>query len=172
MTPKLQLPHRGYDIVSVGFVIESISTRCRFPVPEEEKQSITEPLPCFTAGSVCFSLPPPDTPLIHRPEKFQCGFIAPQNRIPEPLWLIHIVLSKLEPTFLVLLGQWWCTSRSPSAFSMRLTVETETSEPAAGLLQVCCSQSRVFDHRPPQDSGGSFLFLPRPGSEATVTVSL
>ena len=55
--------------------------------------------------SVCFILPPPDVPLIHRPKKFlihrpkkfQFCFITPQHRIPKPLWLIYIVLIKLEP---------------------------------------------------------------------------
>ena len=55
--------------------------------------------------SVCFSLPPPDIPLIHRPQKFQFCFIVPQNRIPKPVSLIYIVFCKFKPTFLVLLGQ-------------------------------------------------------------------
>src|SRR4029434_10341769 len=50
--------------------------------------------------SICFILLPPDIPLIYRPEKFQFCFIAPQNRIPKLWWLIYMVFSILEPTFL------------------------------------------------------------------------
>ena len=62
---------------------------------------------------------------------------------------------------------------NPSVFSMRLTVQTETSVPAAtksccrcfavtrGFLTTCLLRNLVA-------AADSFLFLPRPGSVATV----
>lgn len=47
---------------------------------------------------------------IHWSKRFQFCFIAPQNRIPKPLCLISVVLSLLEPTFVVVLVQSWCMS--------------------------------------------------------------
>ena len=130
--------------------------------------------------SVCFVLPLSDIPLIHWPKKFQLCFIAQQRRIPKPYWLIYIIFSKLELTFLVLwissgarLGVW---ARSPSAFSMCLTEETETSVPAAtksccrcfadsrGFLTTCLLRTLVA-------ATDSLLFLSRPGSVATITLT-
>ena len=110
MMPKLQLPHWRHDIFSQYFlIVDRIHlARCRFPVPEDppEHHWATAMLRCRQGVlfSICFILHSPDIP--------QFCFIAPQNRIPKPLWLIYIVLSKLELTFLVLLGQEWFMSWS------------------------------------------------------------
>ncbi len=79
--------------------------------------------------------------LIHRAEKFQFCFIAPQNRIPKLLWLIYMILSRLFLCFWVSIGvRLGVLAWKPLAFSTHLTVLTETSMSvtpslAAGLLQ-------------------------------------
>jgi len=59
-------------------------------------------LNCGQSVLFSFILLPPDILVILMAEKFQFCFIAPANRIPKRLWLIHMTLS----TFLVLLGQY------------------------------------------------------------------
>jgi len=73
----------------------------RFPVAEDAKQpqSITRSPPCLTVDSVFFSAYA--SFLFLQTYK---SYISLPNRIPSLLWLIYLILNKLEPTFLELLG--------------------------------------------------------------------
>jgi len=53
--------------------------------------------------SLCFIPLPQDIPLIHRAEKFHCS--TDQNPKSFVDFFLYMILNKLEPTFLMLLGQ-------------------------------------------------------------------
>lgn len=170
VTSKFQLLRRWHDVLSIF-----PATHCRFPVPDEtnQLQSVTEPCPCLTAGRCSFQwIPLPlDILLIH----WLC-FITQQKRIPNFLRLNSTVLSILELTFLC----FWVSSGEqawgPLAFSLSLTVQTETSVSAA--IKPCCMSFIVTQRflicllRNTVTAIESFFFLPLLGSIATVVLNL
>ena len=191
--PKLQLPHRGHDIFSQDFLIldwvhlalntlQVSSAR----VSKAANQSIPEPPPCFTVGRVFYSVYA--SFFLLQTYRWSTGpksssFVSSLHRTES---------QNLFGLFILFFANWrrlflcfWVSSGvrlgvqawSPSAFSMRLTVETETSVPAAtksccrcfavsqGFLTTCLLRTLVA-------ATDSFLFLPHPGSVGTVPLIL